>query len=559
MSNTTNPLIDVEFIDQTRYVEVQDTDDVVAGVVDAPWGPVDTLVSVDGQSFEQVFNPTGSASNISLASMNNVFAKNGYLAEVVRPQGTSKYTGVAIAVTATSPWFSGTSKQTSTGELSPAPSTMEFRLKYPGGYDWFVIISPNPNMTKKTVLPVFNMALYFGDVTKINADGSLPSGVKPTEAPKLMETLVLSNQKVTYQGESYFYADVIQAQSKWLYANLDAPNVAVSPSFSSPIKLAQVATGYVPLSYKSQDLAASATLVYNAYDKFNDIERSTATLLIYTFPGMFATASSNNDDSIRKKLSKMANECMERIALVGLPANTYENANTEQEKQTKIVTAYNSFGEYDKFTAMIMAVERVMYNGQYYTLDGTAGWAGRIAYVAKNLRNRNALPSYIARGAYNGILTKTMSFKTVADVHKEVGVASIYNGVTTPYIFGIKTLFPNQTSYFNKLNFMRVVAAVLRVMFKAVSGVLHTDVASNPVSLSTFETQCNSYLMDFVSRQEIDGRSNVNLTQGGINDAANNNGGELLVVECELWGYKLAERAIIRVIATDSSVTAEIQ
>ena len=65
------------------------------------------------------------------------------------------------------------------------------------------------------------------------------------------------------------------------------------------------------------------------------------------------------------------------------------------------------------------------------------------------------------QGSYPGVLSESLKFDDVLDLHKE-GINSVYSSINGPQIFGIKSMHERQNSYYAKLNIMRVLAAILR-------------------------------------------------------------------------------------------------
>lgn len=206
------------------------------------------------------------------------------------------------------------------------------------------------------------------------------------------------------------------------------------------------------------------------------------------------------------------------------------------------------------FTDAIAAVEKVTVRNKSFFLDGTATWAARTAVVAKTYKNRNRLASYLATGQTSAVLVKSLQFATVVELMSDYGIGSIYKATTGNYIFNIRSQYANQSSYFGKMNVMRVTAALLSWLLTDVEYVIHTEVTSDATERLSFQEQCNSKLGQMIARGELKSESFISCGDD-INTDALTQGGECLNIEADLWFKKLTERVKIKITATDSSVT----
>lgn len=277
--------------------------------------------------------------------------------------------------------------------------------------------------------------------------------------------------------------------------------------------------------------------------------------------------------AVQAKLSSHAEGRMDCVALLGFPTQVVSAAGDgwaagfdAASETTTRENAVNYFGKIDsngmaRFSAGIVGWElysmSTIYGDARFDMDCTAGWAGRICVVAKSLRNRNQPPSYKAYGAFSGSLVRSLSFDSVVKLHDEDGIGSVYNSTTGNYIFDIRSLWGIGESYFARLNVMRVCAALLGQTFDIVEGVIHTDAAANRNSRLRLESRLNSLITEMIARNELRDQSYADVSDDLNTDVATH-GGRYLNINLVCWFIGLVERVNISVIATDSSVRAEI-
>lgn len=552
MSNTTNPLIDVDFVDNTNYANPLSTDDVVGGVVETVWGKVDQMVLLDSVSWEAFANPLGLARvNQSYATIRRLFDAGAKYIEVYRPSKNEKYlfvTGVAND--------SGDTPTLTVTAIDKTPTEAEsyeetfwsnekavfcIRYRYPGGFPGKLEVIPftggKPDELANVAL--FNINLY------------LNGAQDPTE------TFTVSFTQAEASGESFFYAEVLNNQSQYLTAKLDfvaegLDETLLAVKANADVDYNEMFTGeggiWNPNPLTIQDYI-------NAYEKFRDRTRSSSTLLISTF-NPNDKESADEIVNLYGKLCEVSNARKDMNALVGCRKQEF-NGTDEGDRKQAIQAYIDSIPNQGMFNAAYAAVERVVVRNKAFLLDGTATAAGAIASVAASLKNRNRLPSYMETGKVNAVLMKSLEFNTVVELMDESGIGSIYTAASGNYLFNIRSRYSIQRSYFGKLNVMRVTAALLAWLMTDAEYAIHTEVTSDEAQRIAFQERCNSKLGQMIARGELKSESYIS-AGNDINTDALTNGGECLNLEAYCWFKKLTERVKIKVIATDTTTSVSI-
>lgn len=552
MSNTTNPLIDVDFVDNTNYANPLSTDDVVGGVVETVWGKVDQMVLLDSVSWEAFANPLGLARvNQSYATIRRLFDAGAKYIEVYRPSENEKYlfvTGVAND--------SGDTPTLTVTAIDKTPTEAEsyeetfwsnkkavfcIRYRYPGGFPGKLEVIP---FTGNKPDELANVALF-------NINLYLNGAQDPTE------TFTVSFTQAEASGESFFYAEVLNNQSQYLTAKLDfvaegLDKTLLAVKANADVDYNEMFTGeggiWNPKPLTIQDYI-------NAYEKFRDRTRSSSTLLISTF-NPNDKESADEIVNLYGKLCEVSNARKDMNALVGCRKQEF-NGTDEGDRKQAIQAYIDSIPNQGMFNAAYAAVERVVVRNKAFLLDGTATAAGAIASVAASLKNRNRLPSYMETGKVNAVLMKSLEFNTVVELMDESGIGSIYTAASGNYLFNIRSRYSIQRSYFGKLNVMRVTAALLAWLMTDAEYAIHTEVTSDEAQRIAFQERCNSKLGQMIARGELKSESYIS-AGNDINTDALTNGGECLNLEAYCWFKKLTERVKIKVIATDTTTSVSI-
>lgn len=564
MAVTSNPLIEVDFRDSTANLSVASTEDVLATVVDASWGPVGYPVVATSEEFQNYVNPTGAARiNESYANVQSYFAKGGRYVEFVRLTSNEKIMNFSLRVdqkdSPTQFIFSAVANPYSENWEAMPPMEADtgvavFRMLYPGGVPGFILILPYAfSGSTASSVPFYRM--YFGSFTPTSGK-SYPTVASDFDT--LYEDYIFCfDPTVSQNGVSLYYADVINAQSRYFTAD---PSV-VAPfndqealqSLSENLVIVAEVSGYTPTTdgvgegesyYTVKDYAS-------AYAMFGDRDTSRATLIAQ--PIYASVVSEDPVQDIQNAIINLAATRMDLNALVGSAKGVWVQDATQTVANAKSCLDGLTW---DMFSGCINAQERYAVGTQYFLQDGTYGWAGRIAATAASLSNRNQLPSYKAYGQYPGVITKSLTFKNVVDLHEE-GIGSIYKTATANYIFNIQSMYTIRTSYFGKLNVMRVTAAVLRNTFDLVEMAIHTGVAADATRRAVLQAQLNSMLGDMAARGEIRNQSNANCGSALNTDTLTKNG-KVLNIVLEMWYIGLTERVLITVQATDTTTTATL-
>lgn len=551
MSNTTNPLIDVDFVDNTNYANPLSTDDVVGGVVETVWGKVDQMVLLDSVSWEAFANPLGLARvNQSYATIRRLFDAGAKYIEVYRPSKNEKYlfvTGVAND--------SGDTPTLTVSAVDKTPTEAEsyeetfwsnekavfcIRYRYPGGFPGKLEVIPfRRKLDELANVALFNINLY------------LNGAQDPTE------TFTVSFTQAEASGESFFYAEVLNNQSQYLTAKLDfvaegLDETLLAVKANAEVDYNEMFTGeggiWNPNPLTIQDYI-------NAYEKFRDRTRSSSTLLISTF-NPNDKESADEIVNLYGKLCEVSNARKDMNALVGCRKQEF-NGTDEGDRKQAIQAYIDSIPNQGMFNAAYAAVERVVVRNKAFLLDGTATAAGAIASVAASLKNRNRLPSYMETGKVNAVLMKSLEFNTVVELMDESGIGSIYTAASGNYLFNIRSRYLIQRSYFGKLNVMRVTAALLAWLMTDAEYAIHTEVTSDEAQRIAFQERCNSKLGQMIARGELKSESYIS-AGNDINTDALTNGGECLNLEAYCWFKKLTERVKIKVIATDTTTSVSI-
>lgn len=548
MSNTTNPLIDVDFVDNSNYANPLSTDDVVGGVVETVWGKADQMVTLDSVGWEAFANPMGLARvNQSYATIRRLFDAGAKYVEVYRPSTNEKYQFITGTVTdaESSPALEITPKAVNTAEAEDYESNnwnsdtaFIIRYRYPGGFDGRLEVVPFQGSRVPEGLEgaaLFNINLYLSGSQEVT------------------ETFTVTFTRAEASGESFFYADVLNTQSQYLTAKLDFVAEGLDASLKGVTASADVDwTVDQPAALKVKDYV-------DAYEKFRDRTRSVSTMLISTFNPNYDKTKAGDDEepaAIYSKICEVANARKDMVAIIGCRKQDFDGVD-ENTRKGNIVKYIDSITSQGMFNAAYAAVERVVVRNKAFVLDGTATAAGSTAVVAASLKNRNRLPSYMETGKVNAVLMKSLEFNTVVELMNEYGIGSIYTAASGNYLFNVRSRYSIQKSYFGKLNVMRVTAALLAWLMTDSEYAIHTEVTSDEAQRIAFQERCNSKLGQMIARGELKSESYIS-AGNDINTDALTNGGECLNIEAYCWFKKLTERVKIKVIATDTTTSVSI-
>lgn len=563
MGKTTNPLVEVDFIDRSNYVYPESTDDVVGVVVDASWGAPETFRVLDRSSWGTFHNPLSlETGNYSQAVVQRLFETGASYIEAYRLASKDAYTyvyGQSLAdddedatgpfdlLSTTVPY--NTVKQNGDTEPTAAAGTsilFALRQRCPRGFGGTIRVSQVPiSKTQKipelaNIVPLYQLDYY---LEKPDASGAMPAGATPVESFQVTFT------RVEVMGESFYYKDVINQQSLyWMvpdFAEELAPELTVDTTGTptASVQFDAPAAGV----YTIDDYAA-------AYNMFMDRDQSTATMLVSTVDPNKEAASYA---SLVQVLNEVANTRKDCIALFGGPRNTLFGSLEDAENKAAQQRYFADILSSDMFSTQIAATERMTFKNKVYNLDGTATCAGRIAAIASQFGNRNRLPSYKDTGYVNSVLNRSLKFDTVVSLHDTDGIGAIYATSQGNYIFNIVTGYALRTSYFGNLNVMRVTAALLKWLLSDVELTIHQDTVANTVELLRFQDRCNQKLQQMIARGELRAESVINCGPE-LNTDELSQGGTCLNIECYLWYINLVKRVKIKIIASDSTTSVTL-
>lgn len=606
MGKSANPLISVQYVDETNYVEASSTDDVMGMVMDANWGPCGTPVVCNSTTFRSIFNPQGLGRlNGTLATALRAFEKNQSYIEVVRLGSKENWLFVYITdagTVATYPYpystdssaidFSkvATAIETSIATESSKPKVQAlFRLRYPGGFPAQITLSASPKTFLGTQMYSLELAAYSGQTYTTAGASTRGKSAKASGATaqpsftNILETLTFSLVDLTYNGVSYNYADVITNDSTYFVSDVAwAAGKSVSVALTNAPFAYKVAEAEIPNTTSTSELAEvpayEADDFVTAYELFKDRDISSSTELVNSYlwdaylegntePVFDSSVGPGKVMATMSTIAELRQDC---CALLGFPTKvdksawvnpnvvdwettTRTNARTWFDAIANAGLNMHSFGivGWERYTL------RTTMGVKVYNLDCTAGWCGRISAVAASTRNRNQLPSYKAYGTYPSSLVRTMSFDSVVEMHKEDGIGSVYSTATGNFIFDVKGLYGVGTSYFAQANVMRVIEFLLSNSYDIVEQVIHTDVAANKASRVDLEGRMNTMLGWFISRNELKAESYVDIGDS-LNSDDLTNGGEYLNINIVCYFLKLTQGVNINIIARDGSVSSSV-
>lgn len=510
-------LVDIEFVDRTAYNN-NETQDVAGVVMPHSWGPVDTVVPYTLASFLATYPQENSPYWVKVKS---AFLAGASVIEVVRPSLLEKYLNVSIHPTT----FVGTATRAAAQFTTTDPvSAIQVASKYPGQIP---ILDPTKAFDLRLTVaiiedePTVGVALLKGtDIIEYHV-----GGLDPTQ---------------TIEGKSNYIQDVVNRDSKYLKVKIDSPTpfltaLAALPEGTTALDIDDVSLktpAYVPSTVAVEDLTA-------AYAKFYGSSVTTKSTVL------FPIVSSQELNNAVIVLAANRSDC---VSIVGLPVST---AFTKDA----IKTFHDSLTK-EKFGIFYAGRTALNYSNGYGVIvdDGIGAVVGRYCSVA-NAASINQIPSAKAYGAYPLPLVESLDFNEVLELHT-LGVNSIYNSADGPQMFGVKSLHPRQTSYYAKANIMRTLAFILRTSLDYVNGVIHTPNTTNKKASTELNRQTE---LDKLIAQEVLRPQTLAICNDQNNQDADTNGGEILILDLDIWFVKLIESIKIRVTASDSSTTVNIQ
>lgn len=561
-------LVTVEFEDRTSY-NMYDTSDIVGVIIRHCWGPAGKLQVLNKRQFleyypesvpfyvKDVVNIDEKTGNVPyaymLANALRCFDKGASQLEVERYDDTKGNRWIAFSTLANTAIASaedplatleviGSSGGSAT-ECNPESAIEGFNITVGSSTKpQFIVYLKYPGVPPKSLLPYDDMEIVItpsaGGVLNIQVVGVLKSG--DGDVKTILESWYggIDPQQIV-DGKSFFIENIVN-DSDFIKVKCDLSsdnkifNLPLTATTKSITYSLCGTLGSVPYSYTYLNQYTESTIASEYTKCFGPRRGSNATVLVAT------------DKNINTYVA------IQNIAASRMNCTAVVGSDQFKETQSLAQTYMNQSLIRDKFSYYLNAEEAVTIFGKRIILDGTCGYVGRLCSKAASV-SINQLPSADSNGAYSGaVLTKSWDYETVINAH-ELGINSIYNSNNGVQIFGIRSMHERQYSYYGKFNVSRVLAAILKQVYSEIDYDIHTEVVSDDVARSNATTRLNNILQSFApkcikSQSVAYIESDDKLTMGGEN----------LIVTLEIWFKKLAERAIIKVVATDSSVTTEI-
>lgn len=508
-------LIDTEFKDVTSYPQ-QASADSGAVVIDHFYGPVNRIQRITFDDFLTLFPPTqGVQLTPSYVNAYRAFQNGLNTIEVVRLQGKANYFAAKLEGEAFTPLriatFDNDDAPAIVGLISPGnlPLAQSSTKKYQITVD---IVTENTAIEGVPDVTIALESYELQDSKKVNVSTveSFTGGVQ---------------QGCQIDGFNYDI-EVVLAGAQYLQAVFDYDKVADLKAGNHVIEY----TDEAPSKISTDDICAA----YNKY--FRSIESSVCTILID--PG-----TENADQaSVLTSLAEYRQNC---TTMIGYPVSEPFTKDEIMEYKTKIAGGI--------FSAFYAMREQVTIASRKYVTNGMGTVAGDYAKVAIS-ESVNQLPSAKTWGSISTTLTDSLDFDDVLALHAK-GINSCYNSVDGPRLFGLRSLYVRETSYFSKFNVGRVCARILQYAFNVAIDAIHTGNTDARKALT--QNLLAADVKRLVAQGALRAQSKVQCDDANNKDI-DTNGGEYLIIDYTCWFVKLIERVKIRITATDSSVGADI-
>lgn len=548
MAKSVLDLIDVQFQDATNHTSTTSTD-TIGMVMPFYWGESDkTRVYTRTEFFEMfpeslpigVNNITNTDLYSGYAQIKNAFSHGAGEVEIYRPSNGWKYQNLTIDKTGT---VSGTSTNLNLSATKyDETKAVTIALKYAG----YVPQSLAFGYTNISV----GVALSNSDDY---ADGAIITinvyGVNSDNTNTLLETFEgAANPTAKIGGESIFIENVV---SNSMFIDVMATdNITIEEDVDEVVYACNI--------YDESGVFASnsfteafKTGIKNGYDVFEDYESSVCTLIINPFVSVSAkygeTVLITEYDTAIKNIAEYRKNC---LAVVGYPIDY--NADYSKEKIEEYFSTHPCLGS--KFVIFVQGCEYVLVFGQRFTLNCIGAYCGEMVSIAKEV-HLNQIPSGYVYGIYGGSLKKSLLSGKAIDL-MEKGINSVFASKRGNIIWGTRTAYSRQSSYFGKINVMRVCTMLLKNIFPIAIETLHTDAASNPITRASLSTMLNSIIETYITNQDLMDDSYADCSDS-INTDYLTKGGTVLNIILSLHFIGIVERVSIKIIATDTSVTAE--
>lgn len=545
-------LIDVSFKDMTNYSE-----DVGGDVLGIPfnhhWGPVGKHDVLTEANFFAMYPESAPclgtldpADYEAYSQIKRAFELGITAVEAYRVPGIWSFTRLAVPAkgTVSGGSSSGTSKVEY--EKPEAFTRGEYPLyiatKYPGvppmslvgatNYLHIAVKISGRDVRIKVIRPVKSTSA----TSAPDSDGTWDLYYKTSSTEAFVGVLLeefegSTDPNATEDGRSVFINNVV-AESEIITAWASGEQTIDETKSGSTDDMSYFKFDFTYKSAKSHDWVTDL----NAFD---DMLVSQATLL----------CPPDQSTTTRNKVLRVAKSRKDLVGVIGYPVSEPFTKDDIKKYLTEMAGVRNMH------SLFVAGRESVKIFGYNHIIPVLGGFCGRTAAVAKDVCT-NQCASAFTYGGYSGSLEKTLTFDEVCELH-ELGVISVFNSNQGPLIWGIRSLHPKQISYFGKANVVRVLAKILRQVFPVCLNAIHTDAASNPTTRSMYNNTFNNIINDEAALGNLASDSSANCL-GDINSDVKTKGGQIFNLLLILHFYKLTEKIKIAVVATDSSVTAEI-
>jgi len=518
-------LVTIDFQDNSLYTPQQGAD-MAAIAIAHFWGPVGAIKRVTAATIDTFYPKTILSQSYLKAYM---MLKYGIpTVEIVRAQGTAEYLYVDDAHIGITPF-----------PLSQSATVVELagdyilHAKYPGFHPK---VMDCLNAGRK-----LKVKITFNDITaSVNVDGRSITieTIDVTTDPTTLEKIEGSpTPGHATDGQFDFITDLMVSKSEYWHVQFDEAFIATDFGTGGPADL-QFETALADVD--GLPWAETDTTEQNLIDIYEKILIST------DYSDATIVVASYSSEDLNKAVLALAEARSNCVGIVGYPlSETFAQA--DMETFVALMTP-TKFG----ITCFARAVENFL--GRKVIHDGVGPAAGRYAIVRKDA-GPNQIPSALTYGAYPATLTDSLTFAEVLDLHDNFSVNSIYSAPVGAQMFGIRTLHTRKASYFALSNVMRIVSLLLKSTLVTADAVIHTS--NNPTKRAMIQLDRQSYLDQLIGIENLKPQS-VCICNGDNNTDAATEGGKWLVIDFDLWFYKLIERVHINIKASDTTTQITI-
>jgi hypothetical protein len=558
-------LIDVKYIDNTGYPAIGGTTECIGGAFWHYWGPANQLIYLRNSDFP-VFYPNqaaafgiafkGAGQSASLQGELNSWANLFQSANLGSPYieafrvvditNGPKYCHFNVITNAATAPTITTANVTKDGSPVTVANSLNLMWRYPGVppasftlSDTFTIVFERDTTTDPRGW-LFTLLIYGSSTTDV-----------------IERHTVSVDPNYTLDGNNVFIDSVLAANSQYFRSKCDFILTAADGSnnpfhgtgnFSIAVlpKTTHLTTMVACMGNSGTAVDASMTTAKKEFGRF---EMSRSTIILQ--PTEATTSATKTALTSWLAIAKKRNN-VHIFSGVGIGQGQLAPVTlSDVATQLGDLPQVSADGKWGTFY-----VARELFNsfaGRLF-LNGIGTIAAATVSTALAV-NRNQPASAQQYGGFPGVLYDSLDFDVLLHLHEEKNVGGVYAATTGPQIFNVRTLFSRQTSYFSKLNCMRVIEAILGRVINAVFTIIHTPTAADPIQRALFQSQLTSILTDFMP-SEILPDSFADVSASLNNDTATH-GGEILHINLNLHLMKVVERVKISVIATDSSVTVQ--